>query len=166
MQKPRKGTVPVPEVSARVDLNLAVPLGCNFLRAVQFRRSVLALLCVFGWLSGALHEAFEAAHLMVDHHHHSAAHHEHESDGSHSDDEAELDAEHAPVWARDGSRVNVPAFSGLLAGLLIFFVRPWNLAVRVDRPRIFARRREPALRVIWQFVQRCAAPATAPPTLN
>lgn len=137
---------------------------------MQFRRTIFALLCVFGWLSGALHEDLEAADWMPDHHHRGPASHEHEHEhgrgGAHSHDPVDADAEHDPVWARDGARIGVPALIGPLLGLLVFFFLPRDVVTRVTRLWSRFRSREPSLRVIWQFVQRCAAPSAAPPALN
>lgn len=150
--------------SLETAFDLANPSAQRFFRYVQFRRTILALLCALGWLSGVLHEKMEAADWMMDHHHHSASHHEHESDVPASHDSSDTDAGHAPVWARDGARVNVSAIVGLFIGLLatLFFL-PKYLLVRLASTWCRLRPAEPSFGVVWQFVWRCAAPSAAPP---
>lgn len=145
---------------------LAILFGRPFLRPVQFRRTVFALVCALGWLSGALHESLEAAQWMPDHQHHSPAHHEHQSDDTPADHYPEAEFDHAPLWARDGARITVAPLIGLLFGLLLAFTLLRPVSLRPASVSAAPPSGDPPLRVIWQFVQRCAAASTAPPALN
>lgn len=128
-------------------------------------RAFLAFLLAVTWCSAAWHVDLEAVGIMPEHRHH--AHDDHDSD--HAPGGA-YDG-HEEVLARDVAKDQVRAGTASVTWLAPLAFAAWLAAAM--RPPLAAppsrRRRlesDPPLARVWQFVQRCAPAAVAPPALG
>ncbi len=145
-----------------------MPQFCT--RPMSLPRAMLSLTLALCWCAAALHGDLEAAGLMFDHdHHHASAPHDH-ADHTHDAPESTLGTgEHDPLWARHGLRDAVISFGApMLLGVICFVAL---LGTQADASRLHTlhtavRQRPPDEAVTWQFVQRCAPRAAAPPVVS
>lgn len=127
-------------------------------------RKLLAVLLAVTWCSAAWHVDLEAVGLMLTHQHpghENTAHHE----------PVCLYDHHEDVFARDVAKDRVSVGAGAnatlwfaLAALTLGATAIRLRLVAVDPPRVRSECGPPLGRM-WQFVQRCAPRALAPPAL-
>lgn len=138
---------------------------------MSLRRAIFALTLALCWCAAAWHGDLEAAGLMFEHeHHHAATPHDH-ADHTHAAPDSALGTdEHDPMWARHGLRDAVIACAGpLLLGavcLVALMLAAHAFSSRLRTLVAAVRQRPPDDAVIWQFVQRCAPRAAAPPHVS
>lgn len=138
---------------------------------MHLHRAILSLTLALCWCAAAWHGDLEAAGLMFDHdHHHAATPHDHADHTHDAPDSALGTDEHDPMWARHGLRDAVIAFAGpMLLGLVCLValvLTAQDFSSRLGTVCAAVRQRPPDDAVIWQFVQRCAPRAAAPPRLS
>lgn len=125
-------------------------------------RKLLALLLAVTWCSAAWHVDLEAVGLMLTHEHPAHEHTAHHGPVC-------LDDHHEDVFARDVAKDRVNVGAGAMLWFALLGLTLWARAMRlrlvaVDPPRVRGECGPPLGRV-WQFVQRCAPQALAPPAL-
>jgi hypothetical protein len=128
-------------------------------------RALLAILLASTWCSAAWHVDLEAVGLMPHHEHRAHAGHDshHTAAGAHDDYEQFVARDVASDQVRVGAATVTWVALLAFATWLVAGARPSLVILRTLRRR---RETDPPLVQAWQFVQRCAPEAAAPPALG